>query len=200
MMKPRFRPSRCAQRGVSLFIALIILVAMMLTGVAVIRSVDAGNMLSGNLALKQSTLQAADQGVDAAYQWLLANAGNGTLDNTNQATGYYSSRPATEPDWTDPTQWPAAVALQPDAAGNTVSYVIHRMCTQPNTPYNGNNGGVANECAMSFASGGSSSGGSMSVDAPVFQGNPQLFFRVTSLTTGPRGTYSVTQSMVRVSN
>ena len=196
--------ARCAprgrQRGVSLFIALIVLVGMMLTGLALMRSVDTNTVISGNLAFKQSTVQAADQGIEAAYQWLVANAGSTVLNNTDSAAGYYSSNPAAEPDWNDPASWDGAISLAADAAGNAVSYVVHRLCTQPDTAYNGTNGAAANECALTYVSGTSSSGGSMSVDSPAFQGSSQLFYRVTSRTSGPRGTFSVTQAVVRVSN
>lgn len=194
------RASRHRQKGVSLFIALIVLVGMTLTGFALMRSVDTNTVISGNLAFKQSTVQAADQGIEAAYQWLVANVGTTVLNNTDNTVGYYSSHPANEPDWNDPAVWVGAVSLPADVAGNSVSYVIHRMCTQPDTPYNGTNGAATNECAMTYVSGTSSSGGSMSVDAPVFQGSPHLFYRVTSRTSGPRGSFSVTQAVVRVSN
>ena len=204
MSNHRPAAQRCAprgrQRGVSLFIALIVLVGMMLTGLAMMRSVDTNTVISGNLAFKQSTVQAADQGIEAAYQWLVANAGSTVLNNTDSAAGYYSSRPAAEPDWNDPASWDGAISLAADAAGNAVSYVVHRMCTQPDTPYNGTNGAAANECALTYVSGASNSGGSMSVDSPAFQGNSHLFYRVTSRTAGPRGTFSVTQAVVRVSN
>jgi Tfp pilus assembly protein PilX len=187
------------QRGVSLFIALIVLVGMTLSGFALLRSVDTNTLISGNLAFKQSTIQAADQGTEAAYQWLVANVGTTVLNNTNAAAGYYSAHPAIEPDWNDPAVWVGAVDLPADAAGNAVSYVVHRMCTQPDTPYNGTNGAAVNECAMTYVSGSSSSGGSMAVDSPAFLSSPHLFYRVTSRTAGPRGTFSVTQAVVRVS-
>lgn len=188
------------QRGVSLFIALIVLVGMTLTGIGLMRSVDTNTVISGNLAFKQSTVQAADQGIETAYQWLVANAGSAVLNNTDSAAGYSSSHPATEPDWNDPDSWDGAVTLQPDAAGNAVSYVVHRLCTQPDTAYNGINGAAANECALTFISGASGAGGSMSVDAPAFVTNSHLFYRVTSRTAGPRGTSSVIQAVVRISN
>jgi type IV pilus assembly protein PilX len=193
---PACLPSK--SRGTVLFISLIVLVAMTLAGIAMMRSVATSNLIAGNLAFKQMTVQASDNGVEQAYQWLLAN--RATLNNTNAALGYYSSRPGAEPDWTDQSNWTNAITLPADAAGNVVSFLVHRMCTQPDTPYNGLNGGVANECAMSNASGGSSAGNSMAVDSPVYNGNSSLFYRVTALTQGPRGTYSVTQSVVRVSN
>jgi hypothetical protein len=61
----------------------------------------------------------------------------------------------------------------PDAAGYTVSYIIHRMCTQANTAYNGSNAGVQNECAQYFE-GGASVGGSNRNAATTFRATAGL--------------------------
>ena len=53
--------SRRAQRGVILFIALIVLVAMSLAGIALMRSVDTNVMIAGNLAFRQGATLAADR-------------------------------------------------------------------------------------------------------------------------------------------
>ena len=57
MKSPRqmpFKPARSRQRGVSLFFALVCLVAIMLAAVALVRSVDTSTLISGNLAFQQS--------------------------------------------------------------------------------------------------------------------------------------------------
>lgn len=62
------RARSVVQRGVSLFIALVMLVALSLGGIALMRSVDVGNVLTGNLAFKQGALHANDTAVQlAAY-------------------------------------------------------------------------------------------------------------------------------------
>ena len=188
------------QRGLVLFIALIVLVAMTLAGIGMVRSVDTGIMVAGNLGFKQTAVNSAEAGLQEAYQWLVDNAGGGGLSNSNTAKGYYSSRPANEPDWNDATTWEDAVTLDEDATGNTVSYVIHRMCTQPNTPYNGTNAGVANQCGMTAAAGTPGAGGSMSVGSYSFAGTPQVYYRITARTQGPRNTESYVQAMVAISN
>jgi Tfp pilus assembly protein PilX len=63
-------PSRA--RGAVLFIALIVLVAMTLAGIAIMRLVDTATLIAGNLAFKQGTVQSSDNGVEQAFQWLLA--------------------------------------------------------------------------------------------------------------------------------
>jgi len=54
------------QRGVVLFIALIVMVAMSLAAIAMFRSVDTANLVAGNQAFKQSALNSTDIGVAAA--------------------------------------------------------------------------------------------------------------------------------------
>ena len=56
-----------SQRGVVLLIALIMLVAMTLAGIGMMRSVDTGSVIAGNLAFKQSTLNASDAGTSWGF-------------------------------------------------------------------------------------------------------------------------------------
>lgn len=65
------------QRGVVLLIALIVLVAMMLAGIGMMRSIDTTTMIAGNVAYRQATLQAGDSAFITAYNTLLAVATNG---------------------------------------------------------------------------------------------------------------------------
>ena len=58
------------QAGVALIMVLIMLAAMMIAGVALIRVVDSANMISGNFAFRQATLNIADLGVEAAVATL----------------------------------------------------------------------------------------------------------------------------------
>ncbi len=193
------RTAPCKQRGVVLFIALIVLVAMTLAGVAMVRSMDTTLGIAGNMAFKQASIQSSDLGAQGAYNWLSANSTGTILQDSDIAQGYLSSRPAIEPNWFDINSWGTAVVLNggaPDAAGNVVRYVVHRMCTEPNTAYNGSNAGVANQCGLYFPVTAAGSGGSMAVGATQFEGIPQLFYRITTRVDGPRNTISITQVSV----
>lgn len=186
------------QSGVVLLISLIVLVAMTLAGVALMRSVDTSVQVAGNLAFKESAIQVADLGTQEAVRWLNIYSSGATLQSTNEGVGYYSSRPSLpEPDYFDITNWDNSMVLNggaPDAAGNVVRYMIHRMCTQANVAYNG----AGNECGLYFPVTSAQSGGSMAVGAPQFTGTPQLYYRVTTRVDGPRNTVSVIQSTVLV--
>lgn len=67
------------QRGVVLLIALIVLVAMTLAAIGMMRSVDTGIVITGNMAFKQTTVHAGDVGIDQGYT-VLMNIANSTTD------------------------------------------------------------------------------------------------------------------------
>ncbi len=149
------------QRGVVLFIALIALVAMSLAAVALIRSVDTSTLVAGNLAFKQAATTSGDSGPEGAIIWLMNTANAATSDpwtdpahsfnNDNISAGYYSSINTAVPldlfaDATWATNITApATGTSYDATGkeyfdtahtkptgNTVRYLIQRMCRTPN--------------------------------------------------------------------
>ena len=187
-----------AQRGVVLIIALVVLVAMSLGGVAILRSVDTSTLIAGNYAFRQGALQGANMGIETAINWISQNQSNLTTDST----GYYSwtSRLGAQRfAWEDPNSWTNAAPVGTDAAGNTVQYVIHRLCTAP-----GAAGTAANPCATNIGSGGataydapaegsSSVGGSSAFTAPT-----KMYLRVIARSVGPRNSVSYVQAMVLV--
>jgi type IV pilus assembly protein PilX len=188
------------QKGVILVIALIVLVAMTLVALGTLRSVDTGSVVAGNLAFKQATLNGTDVPLDRAYRLLLAKGVLSTLNNDDLVNGYQSKQ--VDADWTDPTSWSAAGgafcinACAPDANGNIGSYIINRMCTLQNTPYNGMQGSVANECHMTIPLGGGNTGSSMGVGANQFPGNPTVYYRITAKVQGPRNSVSIVQAFI----
>lgn len=196
------------QAGVVLFITLIALVAMTLAAVALVRSVDTGTIIAGNLGFKQSAVISADAGLEAARTFLLANAANLSLDRPTE--GYYSTRQdgvdmtgnRTPGVQTDNVDWDgtngSAVSKAfkvnggaQDNAGNTIAYVIHRMCDIP---------GGLNDPGQACATSTISAGGSTK-DAPDYSkygltSSQLAYYRVTSRVTGPRNTVTYVQSML----
>ena len=65
------------QQGVVLLIALIVLVAMTLAGIGMMRSIDTGTMVAGNIGFRQSAVATGDGGIEQAITWLVANADRG---------------------------------------------------------------------------------------------------------------------------
>ena len=135
MRVPPAIAQRRAQHGVILFIALIVLVAMSLAGVALMRSVDTNVMIAGNLAFRQGATLAGDRAfedpADGARAFLLHPANKEYL-KVDQGGGnlfYWANWQSnvnilTDFDWFGP-----GVKIMPDdLSGNEVRYVIHRMC------------------------------------------------------------------------
>ena len=100
----------------SLLFALMAMVVLSLAAVALVRSVDTGALVIGNLGFKQDALAAGSIGTEAAITWLQANAGT-ALDIDNQAKGY-SSVAITALDAADGVA-AAAVALRQCASATT---------------------------------------------------------------------------------
>lgn len=195
----QMRVSAVRQRGVVLIIALIVLIAMTLAGLALWRSVDATNVIAGNLAFKESTLMSADRGLQAALTWLDSNR-NALADN-NLAQGYTANTLTTEPDWYTNSIWSNAVDAGTDAAGNRVQYLIHRLCRSTGA-YNGEDGsGQPNACSTSLSKSpvtNATIGSSLKIGASVYQTNPSVYYRITARVLGPRNTISVVQATVMV--
>jgi Tfp pilus assembly protein PilX len=191
-LQPKILDFPRKQRGVVLFIALIVLVAMSLAGIGMVRSIDTGNLIAGNLAFKQSTLNASDLGVETAFQWLLTQAGTTALDANITANGYYATPPANDAtvDWTDLNNWAGSTLMATDAAGNTTRYIIHRLCPAV--------GSVTGQiCAISSTS-GSAGGGSSSVGSTVFSSTNMVYYRIMSRVDGPRNSSSISESYVQI--
>lgn len=133
-----------SQRGLALLVALLVLVAMSLAGIALVRSVDTASMVAGNIAFRQGATLAADAGVEDARKFLLAATGT-ALESSDPAKAYYATSqdaldltgnrtPTVDADnvsWPDtPEGASTPKCLNKDAAGNTVCYIIHRLCDE----------------------------------------------------------------------
>jgi len=208
--KPRFERARAMkQRGVVLFFALIALLAMSLAAVALIRSVDTSTMIAGNLAFKQAATTSGDAGVDAAMNWLATiQTANNAINVLNNAThpfnitnlaanpGYHSNAdPAlnltADATWDDVNN----VLVGTDGSGNTIRYIIQRMCRNANQPIQ------TADCLFSGAL-QDNNGQNIPLPQEVCQGagcpvagqTPQI--RITTRTTGPKNTVSYVQAFV----
>jgi type IV pilus assembly protein PilX len=70
------------QGGVVMLIALIMLVALTLAGIALLRTVDTGALIAGNVAFQQSALVSSDAGIERAVAELIASQNNNTATVT----------------------------------------------------------------------------------------------------------------------
>ena len=190
------RLQRGLQRGVALIVALVMLVALTLASTLLVRSVATSGLIAGNMAFQQAAVNSADVGVQTALNWLQANNINDVLNNHNFASGYVASRQDPQPSQTWDDFWKNSLelagqirTLPTDAAGNTVSYVIHRLCNTWGDP----NSGI--DCNRAPA-GAANSGNSRGAGVIELNVNNQVYYRITTRVTGPRGTVSFVQSVV----
>ena len=200
-----------SQRGVSLFFALVSLVAVSLAAIVLVRSVDTSTLISGNLAFQQNATASGDNGTEAAISWLAsieaANTAKNVLNdpshpfNVNDgAKGYYSALdPAKSLTASSGTRFlwddTDSKLLTTDSSGNTTRYIIQRMCATPN---------VAIKDASCLFSGAILDNNGKNVPlpqevcvgagCPVAGQTPQI--RVTSRTVGPKNTLSYVQAFV----
>lgn len=182
------------QRGYMVMVVLVALVAMMVSGVALVRSMDTNQLVAGNLAFRSATVHSADIGVQSAVTWLAARAASAALNKTAEGIGYYAI--AGEPNWDDESFWSKCAACvatpaEGDAAGNRISWVIHRMCSSEGNPND-----AGNLCSRSAPGGAGATGGSMASDATVFEGSARNYYRVTVRVLGPRNTGTLVQTFL----
>ncbi len=200
------------QDGVVLFIALIALVVIMLAAIALVRSVDTGNLIAGNVAFRRAATSSADSGLESAIAWLAAkqtedSAINPFLDDshalnqTNAAKGFYSSysndpADASFLDVTSAALWAdesddddeRSASGGMDASGNSIRYIIQRMCKTPNQKL------TAGDCIFSDRVVDTDSK-KTSPPTPEKNGS-SVMYRVTARVTGPRNTISYIQAFI----
>ena len=182
-LTPICQPMR-HQDGVVLLIALVVLVAMTLAGIAMVRQITSGVGISGNIGFRQNALTASDLGIESARAALntLSAVTPTTLESDN-LPGYYASLPATPIDFTNPAIWANATTLPPDSTSNTVSYIVHRMCTLPGARTLPNN-----QCVLQASKAGFTS-------PQDYIKNGQAFYRITARVQGVRGSTTYVQVM-----
>ncbi len=180
------------QRGVVLFTALIVLVAMTLAGISLMRRVDSGVIIAGNLAFRQAATHVADLGIEAARFWLTNTSTTMQFDSAGSA--YYATSQDTVNVLTN-FDWNTAVTTTGAYAGPTgytVRYVIHRLCA--GTGPAASAGCISTSVTTSSASTGTK--GAAAYGALALQTTASALYRITVRVDGPRNTLSYIQSTV----
>lgn len=209
------------QRGLSLIFALLALMVLSLGAVALVRSVDSGNLVLGNLGFKQEATTSADRGTQAAIDWLSANSAS--LDASNAVVGYYAtahdeldatgqhSSQATRSliDWNGDSCAYAAgtasaictlssrtVVTAGDDEPVTLRYAIFRLCTQAAAP-----SATGNSCAKPASANVGPAADKGSLDyakpAPLTVSGSGNLYRVVVQAVGARNTASITETIVQ---
>lgn len=216
--------NRQGEKGFVLVVALIVLMAMTMAGIALVRGVDTATQIANNLGFKQSSLAAGDLGTELAITWLTNNSAALTADSA--AAGYYASEQTgsdftgkeTPTDTSDDVDWTGATGSRRacwvrsftgtavtcgadnaskyvDAAGNSLSFIIQRMCNQTGAYSPG--GTIVCATSSNTVTTGSSKG-SVSYGSYAITGKALISYRVTTRVSGPRNTTSYVQSQVLV--
>ena len=192
---------------------MMIMVIMAITGLALLRAVDSGNLVAGNIGFKQAAITAADSALKDSAGFLMT----GTLTADSATDAYYATG-AKVMDWTgqrtpgdttDDVDWDGtksgittkakqatfANGTQIDASGNRAYYVMHRMCDHTGSP-----GAVGTSCAttnsQSAATGSTRVGTSYGQKALTT--SVQVYYRITVKVVGPRNTVSYSQAFLLI--
>ncbi|ADE12314.1 pilus assembly PilX family protein [Sideroxydans lithotrophicus] len=197
---------RSRQKGVVLLITLIMLVAMTLAAIALMRSVDTTNLVSGNLAFQQSSLNAADTGTETAIAYLYNNVPNLQCDGstpTNPCANGYKSyhQPLLEPPtanttwesyWTAMVGGPGVVSLTTLPTGYSGAFVIEAMCGSPQQV----NCTIATSTTTTTTPQGQDIGSTSRDFSSSTQTSNLHYYRITTRVVGPRNSVSYVQAMI----
>jgi type IV pilus assembly protein PilX len=186
-----------------MFIALLVMVALSLAGIALIRSADTATIVSGNLAFKQAAVYAVDRSVEQAIAALF-DPPPAIVDKTADlpAQNYFACvqaagggcLPASTPIPEVPTVLTTkalAATLTPlipeDGANNKSYYVIERMCASGGPA-------VGSNCNLSSTALGADAG-TQHYEGLVRPGD--AYYRVTVRVEGPRNTVAYAQAILQ---
>ncbi|MBV7539790.1 hypothetical protein [Acidovorax sp. sic0104] len=200
------------QRGVSLLFALLALVVLSLASLGLVRSVDTGLLVQGNLGFKQDGIAAAAAGAEDALKWLELQTSN-SLEISMPAYGYFASshealdltgnktsstNPLPGVKWSDSCEPSASECLTPFTSDKTVNdnkvqWIITRLCANEGSPT-----AAATNCLRPpkvidyevSERGEINPGGRLTLEST------SPYFRVVVRTTGPRNTVTYTETLV----
>ena len=214
------------QRGATLIFALLTLVALMLSTLALVRSTDIAALLMGNLGFKQDATTSADQATRQVIEWVTSNSA--ALNSDVEAKGYYASTKESSGNPVDATgtqlagnatrqliDWDndscaaaatgsyatctlKAASIDTPINGNSASFVIFRMCDK---------GGDISEdatisCALADVTPGAANTpppGDMNYGGMPINPNKlekQPYYRIIVRMQGARNTVSYTETIV----
>ena len=189
---------RAGQRGIVLVIALIVMVALSLAGIALMRSVDTSTAVVGNLAFTQASTLPANLAVEEAVAALFEDD---LIPNVNQdlpAQNYYATRQNGE----DSRGIPEVLTTKAKASalarvlnpgyGNEVRYVIERMCA-PGVPATPSRADLVKFCDMLPPK----PSGTTTMETDKIELPRIPLYRLTVRVDGPRNTVSFLQAMLR---
>jgi len=216
------------QRGASLLFALITLVALALAASALVRSVDTGAVVLGNLGAKKATAAAADRATQQAIKFLVMDMTEATRMNDAPNQGYYATSKedydvtgfeGSDPNrklvnWDvdgscayatsgtcDPLTRPSDSVTVDGAARIEARWLITRLCTTAGIDAKGASN---NNCAVALKSSvmKDTNAGSptLSTGGGFEIQNQQPFYRIVVRVKGPRNAVTYTETIVNLAS
>lgn len=193
------------QKGVVLLITLIMLVAMTLAAIALMRSVDTTNMVAGNLAFQQTSINAADIGTEQALAYLYTVSNvmcDGTIASNPCDAGYKSfHEPLLEPPtagrtweayWNSMVNGPRVIALTNLPTGYSGAFVIEAMCASAQQT----NCTFYTTTSATTTPQGQDMGSVIRSAITLNQTVSLVFYRITTRVVGPRNSVGYVQVLI----
>lgn len=191
-------PFALRQRGVALPVMLIVLAVMLISGAYLLKASNTTTITTSNLAYQSALNKANDLALMAGAEWLSStwSTNKSLLDGDSPDNGYIATLNTTLT--VHSTNFWSGKKTTVDSSGNSIDYVIHRLCSLAQ-PYNAN----GNQCMQTTsnpATLGSSValGSSLSSTAVQLAGAPQLHYIITARISGPRGGNVISQMAVLI--
>lgn len=172
------------ESGASLLMVLVTLALLLFGTLSVVRFGEAGTRLTGNVAEKESSRQAAQVGIETAFAALKLLS-----DREAPSNGYY---PVEQIDLTtlaaqEGEIWTAAPSVSVERF--TVRYVIERLCSGA-LPVSD----PLNQCFVKQ----DSQEGSAKANAEVLEAPARMQYRISVLVTSKKGTTTLIQQLVTI--
>jgi len=171
-------------RGASLIIVLVVLAVLLLGAVSMARLNDTTTQIAGNVAYKDTAVQASEIGVSNAF----ANLANITDEETSQDGWYLATLKGDDAtglpidvDWT--------LAAKEVVGSFTVRYIVERQCVGPTPVLDINAQCVIKK--LKLPSVNSAKAGMESIEMAAAKQ-----YRITVFVSGPKFTKSYVQTMV----
>lgn len=204
---------RGRQRGVSLLFALLALVVLSMAAVGLVRSVDTGLLVQGNLGFKQDGVAAAAAGAEEALKWLEKESSGDLEDDYPAGSGYYatsnealdvtgnrtsSSTPLPGVKWGKACEESASGCLIPrtfekTVNDNKVQWIITRLCQNKGPPSVPTTNCLRPAKVIDYEV---AERGEINPGGRITLESTSPYFRVVVRTTGPRNTVTYTETLV----
>ena len=188
------------QRGVVMFVALIVMVALSLAAIALVRSVDTTNAVIGNLSFRMASILPGNQAVEKAAAALFPDADIAGAVRIADTTAdwlpenYFSAKRTDDargvPDLLQKKSAfdGAGLTMVADTSTSTeIRYVIERMCSAAGVP-------TYDKCDFLLPK--TPKGKTSDEFEPPNLGQ-SVFYRVTIRVDGPQNTTSFLQAMLK---